>query len=193
MLHRARGDRVVSERRRVKILGFTFDNKPTVAAHIEETIKKTRRRYWVLRHLKNYGFTSEELVAVYQSLVRSVIEFCSVVYHSLLTDEQSKSLERLQLQALKCIYGYAGESYRSLLEKAGLEKLETRRLAAIDRFTDKCLKNRFASWFPHTRGRRSGRTCRPYEEKYACCDRLRDSPLYFMRRRLNDRAEQSIV
>jgi hypothetical protein len=97
------GERIESAQTKVKILGFTFENKPSVAAHIEEGIKKTRRRYWVLRHLKSYGFSDEELVLVYQSIVRSVVEYCSVVYHSLLTEEQSRALERVQYQALKCI------------------------------------------------------------------------------------------
>ena len=109
-----------------------------------------------------------------------------MVYHSLLSDEMDVRIERVQSQALKIIYGF-GFSYRSLLEKTGLETLKQRRLCAIDRFTDKCIQGKFAAWFPMVSGRRSQRNHRPYEEKYARCDRLRDSPLYFMRRRLNDR------
>jgi hypothetical protein len=94
-------------------------------------------------------------------------------------------LERIQAQALKIIYGF-GYSYRELLEKTGLEMLSERRLKAIDKFTTGCLNGKFAGWFPLTHTRRSARNPRPYVEKHARCDRLRNSPLYFMRRRLND-------
>ena len=160
----------------VRILGFYFETKPTVKTHIEMTIKKARRRYWVLRHLKLFGFDQKELVQVYSSLVRSVVEYCHVVYHSLLTGEMEADLERVQFQALKCIYGYAGQSYRSLLELSGLETLKDRRLKAMDKFTDKCLEGRFKEWFPLRETCRTIRNNRPYKEQYARCDRLRNSP-----------------
>ena len=176
----------------IKILGFTFSTRPTVNAHIEETIKKCRRRYWILRHLKNYGFDESELVMVYKSQVRSVLEYCSVVYHSMLTADQAEALERCQTQALKCIFGYAGESQRTLRQKAGLETLEVRRLAAVDRFTDKCLAGRFEDWFPKADRSRNTRRGKIYREDFARCDRLRNSPLFFMRRRLNQRMIESV-
>jgi hypothetical protein len=181
------GSLIKSKPENVRILGFIFSQSPTVHAHVEQIIKKTRRRYWVLRHLKNCGFDERELVLVYQSLVRSVIEYCSNVYHSMLTLDQSKALERLQFQALKCIFGYADNSYRSLLEKSGLQTLEERREAAVDKFTEKCLKGRFAGWFPLNQVEKVTRVTKKYQEKYARCDRLKNSPLYYMRRRLNER------
>ena len=185
------GEILQSDKENIKILGFIFENRPSVATHVEETIKKTRRRYWVLRHLRRYGFDEKELVMVYQSLLRPVLEYCSVVYHSLLTGALSANIERVQYQALKCIYGCTGESYRTLLQKAGIENLETRRLKAIDNFTKKCLEGRFEGWFPLRQTTRTTRSTRPYEEKYARCDRLKNSPLYFMRRRLNDLAQEN--
>jgi hypothetical protein len=78
-----------SEVKSLKILGFMFDQRPGVAAQVAEIVKKTRARLWVLRHLRVFGFDEEELIAVYKTCVRSVIEFTSVVYHSMLTEEQS--------------------------------------------------------------------------------------------------------
>jgi hypothetical protein len=173
----------------VKILGFTFEERPTVSAHVLELVKKARRRYWVLRHLQSYGFSQAELVQVYKSLIRSVLEYCGVVFHSMLTEELSDLLERVQYQALKCIYGYTGDSYRALRELSGLATLKERRLASIDRFVDKCLNGRFAEWFPLRNITRNTRMTRPYEERYARCDRLKNSPLYFIRKRLNDRVQ----
>ena len=114
-----------------------------------------------------------------------------VVYHSLLSADMSAVLERVQYQALKCSYGYEEKSYRVLLEKSGLETLEARRLRAIDKFTEKCLNTRYSGWYPVREGVRFLRNQRPYVENYARCERLRNSPLFFMRRRLNDQVTQS--
>ena len=140
--------------------------------------------------MKSFGFDQAELVSVYKSQIRSVIEYCSVIYHGLLTGEQTACLERLQYQALKCIFGY-GESYRFLLEKAQLEELKERRLKAVDKFTEKCLAGEYRRWFPENPGVRSTRGRRKYLEEFARCDRRRNSPIFYMRRRLNEK-EQDI-
>ena len=58
------GSVIESSRDRIKVLGFYLDGTPSVAAHIDEVVMKVRRRLWVLRHLKSYGFNSVELVKV---------------------------------------------------------------------------------------------------------------------------------
>jgi hypothetical protein len=167
----------------IKLLGFHFDSTPTVRAQVEAIEQKTKRRMWILRHLRNFGFSQEELVQVYSAQIRSVVEFCSVVYHSLLTSEQADALERLQYQCLKCIYGY-GDSYRSLRERSGLELLSERRVKA--KFTQKCLSGTYARWFPLNRATQRTRRRNKYKETFARCDRLRNTPIFYMRRRLNE-------
>ena len=122
---------------RLKVLGFHFSNKPGVGAHVEMIRKKFRIRFWSLRHLRSWGFTPEELVRVYTTYIRSVADYASVVYHSMLTDRQDKELERLQCHALKCIYG-TGISGRRMRAMAGLPTLRERRIAMTDKFANKC-------------------------------------------------------
>ena len=108
------------------------------------------------------------------------------VFHSMLTDGQDESLERLQTHALKCIYG-PGISGRRMREMAGLDTLRDRRIAQCDRFASKCANSeRFSDWFPKNLARRSTkRKEEMYKEEYASCNRLYNSPLFYMRRRLN--------
>ena len=127
-------------------------SRPTVRPQIENIISKTRRRFWILRHLKKFGLLEGDLVDVYKSCVRSVIEFTAVVYHSMLSAELSHELEKLQMQALKCIFGLQ-HSYRKLLEKTGQETLEDRRVSLCDKFALQCLNNQFSHWFPTREGR----------------------------------------
>ena len=77
-------------------------------------------------------------------------------------------------------------------EMAGVTTLRLRRIEAADKFAAKCLAStRFAAWFPKkTTARRSARGGGGEEdrEEYARCNRLRDSPIFYLRRRLNGKA-----
>ena len=54
------------------------------------------------------------------------------------------------------------------------------------KFAASCLKSdRFGWWFPVRGGRVSARSKVPYLENFARCQRLYNSPVFFMRRRLN--------
>ena len=118
------------------------------------------------------------------SLVRPIAEYCAPVFHSQMTDEQDEMLERQQSHALKLIFG-TNISAGKMRELAGVPTLRQRRIDLCDKFADKALKNpRFAPWFPLRAGRPT-RTSLKYEEMHARCDRLKNSPLFYMRRRLN--------
>ena len=94
-------------------------------------------------------------------------------------------MERLQRQALKVIFG-TDLSYTEMRKLAGIETLRQRRITLSDKFSKKCLdSDRFGHWFPERRAVRRGRAGEKYEEEFARCKRLFNSPLFFMRRRLN--------
>ena len=169
----------------MKVLGFCFSNRPTVAAHVLAVAKKLRKKFWVLRHLKKVGFTEKELLEVYNSVILPAADYCDVVYHSMMTSEQEDMLEKAQVGALRCIFGYE-LSARKLREKAQISTLRERRVAHCDKFAAKCLLNpRFSGWFPKKQAARPTRSGETYQEFYARCDRLKNSPLFYMRRRLN--------
>lgn len=168
----------------MKVLGFTFGKKPTMHLHVDTIVKKIRRNYWKLRLLKKFGFNEEELVKTYKSHILPGADYLDVVYHSSLTDEMDERLEQAQVGALRAIFGYK-LSARKLREKAVVTTLRNRRVAHCDKFAAKCVTSpRFSHWFP-LREARTGRTGEKYLEYYARCDRLKNSPIFFMRRRLN--------
>ena len=171
----------------MKVLGFTFGSRPNCSEHVERIRRSIRGRYWLLIHLQQHGFNTDELLRVYTTVIRPVAEYCAPVFHSMLTDREDEQLERLQSTALRYIYGF-GISYAKMRDLAGgLETLRSRRIALCDKFANKCVTSeRFSKWFkPHVRRRASSRSQTQYEEKFARCERLRNSPLFYMRRRLN--------
>ena len=102
----------------------------------------------MLRNLKNSGFTNEELVTVYKTMIRPVADYGCVVYHSSLSDQQDELLDNLQNGALRCIFG-PGISGRQMRELASIETLRKRRELMCDKFARKCASDPlFAKWFP---------------------------------------------
>ena len=121
-------------------------------------------------------------------MLRPVAEYACAVFHSGLTDQQDELLDRLQNQALKCIFGpYI--SARRMRALANIETLRSRRIEICDKFAKKSLANpRFQHWFPLRTTRSSVRSTKPQEkfrEDKARCDRLYNSPIFYFRRRLN--------
>ena len=168
----------------LKVVGFHFSRKPTVNLHVRETVSKVRRRFWILRHIKHHGLTEEELLAVYCSILRSVLEYACVVFGPMLSQENEEDLERVQSQSLKIIYGF-NKSYGQILASTGVQTLKERRDIAIRKFAVKSLEGSYSHWFPlNERGR--SRHSKKFREDFARCDRHKNSPIFAMRRVLND-------
>ena len=172
----------------MKILGFSFDSRPTVERHTEELRKKFRKRLWLLRNLKYARADAKDLVDCYSCFLRPVLEYCCSVYHPMLNSTQSTSLEKLQYAALKIIFGYNHEK-ADLLRLSGLSTLEERRKKLFENFCQKIHKNeRFRNIWLQERVFEGHdlRRQRIIVEKYARTQRLYKSPIYSIRRKLND-------
>ena len=169
----------------LKLLGFHFSDRPTCTAQVEAIRKSFRGRYWLLIHMGQHHYTKEELLKAYKTMVRPIAEYCSVVFHPMLTDRQDEQIERLQATALRYIYGF-GIPYAKMREMSGLATLRQRRIEACDKFAQKCLSSpRFQHWFPKNESVRRSRHSLEYKEEYARCDRLKNSTIFYLRRRLN--------
>ena len=89
-----------------KILGVRVGEDPSCwERNIQEIKKRTYATMSMLTKFKYAGLSREKLVHIYSLFVRSYTEYCSVAWHDSLTQEQTKSEERLQIVALKIILG----------------------------------------------------------------------------------------
>ena len=59
----------------------------------------------MITKLRYVGVSAEDLIDIYILFIRSVTEYCSVTFHSSLTQQQSDQLERIQRICLKVILG----------------------------------------------------------------------------------------
>ena len=130
----------VSWKETLKVFGFTFDSDAGCSTHEERIAARMRSRSWALQKLKRYGFSTTDLISIYTSYMRPLVEYVSVVWHSMLTAEQSAFLEKQQTLALRNIFGYrpSAAKMRSL---AGIDLLQTRRVEACKIFANKALSN----------------------------------------------------
>ena len=109
--------------------------------NVSEICKKAYGRVAMITKLKYAGVTTEDLIEIYCLFVRSCAEYCSVVWHSSLTQEQTKKIENIQKTSLKIILGDNFVDYTAACEMAGLEKLETRRQTRLLVYAKKCVKH----------------------------------------------------
>ena len=170
----------------LKTLGFIFNKQADVSDQVEALTRRFRSRTWALRDLRKSGLTTDELLTVYKSTIRPVIEYSSVIYHPMLTCELSDYIEKQQARALKNIFG-CEHSHRKLLELANIPTLKARREEACLKFARKMSMNkRFESHFRMRKTRSRAAQAEEFFEFPARTNRRYNSPLYFYRRILNE-------
>ena len=89
-----------------------------------------------------------DLLFVYNTVIRPGVEYSHTVYHSLIPEYLSLKLETVQKQAMKVIFGH-NIDYNNLIENGTIESLKSRREQAVARFAVKAASSpRFGpAWF----------------------------------------------
>ena len=87
-----------------KLLGVMISDNLSWNEHCDSIDKKATKRLFVLRTLKRVGLSTNDLVLVYCSIVKSIVEYASPVWAAipLYLDELIESVQR---NALKIIFG----------------------------------------------------------------------------------------
>ena len=127
----------------------------------------------------------EDMVTIYTSYIRSILEQSCTVWHSNRTVENSKDLERIQKSAIRIILGDHFTTYEDGLEVLMLAKLSERREKLSLNFAKKALKNDLVSdLFPLDTNRNKDK----YKVIHANTDRLKNSAVPYLQRLLNENA-----
>ena len=172
----------------IKLVGFTFGQTPNAAAHVESIKERFRRRIWMVYHLCRAGFRRRILYRLYCCYLRTVVEYCSAVYHPLLNKSQSEELEAMHRVAIRICFGFE-TPVGIIMQEEDIETLEARRIRRCDNFLRKAAANsRFRErWFPGRAGEgRVLRRRRVVQETRAATLRRYRSPLAFYQRRANE-------
>ena len=124
-----------------KLLGVWIQEDLSWSRNCKEICRKAYSRLSLITKLRYVGVGRDDLINIYILFIRSVAEYCSVIFHSSLTQQQSLKLEGIQKTCLKVILGEEYCDYETALEICGLESLEKRRKKRCLDFSLKCLKH----------------------------------------------------
>ena len=107
-----------------KLLGVYVTDNLCWSTHCEYIVQRARKCLYRLRCLKKSGVMEGDLVLLYSSLIRSVLEYASPVWANL-PEYLSLLIEGLQKKALEIIF--PGLPYRDALVHCGLRTLSDRK------------------------------------------------------------------
>ena len=121
-----------------KLLGVYITSNISWNVHVDHMLKKANKRLYALRVLRKAGVPKTDLVSIYCSLVRSVLEYAVPVW-SAIPAYLGDILERVQRKALHIIY--PNLDYFDALNHSGLISLCNRRVDLTCSFIEKAKRS----------------------------------------------------
>ena len=172
-----------------KIVGVWLTSDLKWAKNTKELCRRAYARITMITKLKYAGTHRNDLIDIYMKYIRSILEYCSVVWHSSLTQQQTNNLESVQKLCLKIILGTDYKDYDSALQQCSLEKLVDRREARCLKFGLKSLTHpKHCKMFPINPQLDAYDTRRPehFHVNRANTEQYRKSTIPYIQRKLNN-------
>ena len=146
---------------------------------------------WAISKLKLAGVCDVDLTHFFIMKIRSVLESNAVVFHSMLTGDDSDNLERIQKSFCHIVMGSRYVDYEESILYLELEKLSVRRTQLCLNFALKCLHSKkFKHLFELVpQNDHNIRHRRTFLEPQCAKERYKDSPLVYLTRLLNQHFE----
>ena len=174
---------------KMKILGTTVTTSLSWDDNCSEIITKVNNRMLLIRNLKTFGATTQELVHLWILYCRSVLEQSCVLWHSTLTQENDTDLERTQKTFAKLILGNRYNSYAEALVKLNLLPLSERRRQLCLNFATSGIENNTLGDLLRKNEKihkMPTRKNEPYQVDFCNRERLRKSSVIYMQSLLNE-------
>jgi hypothetical protein len=171
-----------------KLLGLIVSNDLTWSRNTQYIIKRANSRMELLRRISNFNAPIRDLVQIYITYIRSILEQSCVIWHSTLTQEDCDSLERVQKNALRNILKERYIGYENSLHIVQLETLFKRREKLLYSFGKKSIHiEQTKHLFTRKKTIHEMNMRRPdiYEVIQANTERLRNSTVPYIQRLLN--------
>ena len=86
------------------VLGPTLSNDLTWKRHVDNIVKKAGKRIYMLYQLKRAGVNQADLITIYISVVRPVVEYACPVWNTNLPIYLSENIEMIQKRAVRAIF-----------------------------------------------------------------------------------------
>ena len=170
-----------------RLLGITLTSNLSWAAHVDDICARATKKLWILIRFKSLGGSQDQLLCVYQTRIRSTLEFAAPVFTGALTKQQEQKIELVQKKAFAIILGNQYASYQAALLALHQDRLDVRREKLCLKFASKCVKSeKHGHMFKITPNNRSNaRWSKPFVEPLCHTARYYYSPIPFLTRLLN--------
>ena len=186
------GNLFIEQLKETKLCGVWLTDNLKWEKNTREIARKAFARMSMITKLKYVGVQKEDLLDVYILFIRSLTEYCAVVWHSSLTVELTAMLERVQRISLKVILGDDYTDYEKALDLFNLQTLYQRREDRCLRFAEKCLKHPVNNrMFPLNTNKHDlhSESKEKFIVNFARGEELKKSAIPYLQRRLNSAAE----
>ena len=132
----------------IRLLGVMVTSDLKWNAHCDYICQKAFARMWMLRRLKPLGATTEDLLQIYITQIRSILEFAVPAWNSGLTKALINQLERVQKCALAIILDKDYITYSNAIKKLQIKTLAERRRELCMSFALQSQKSdKYSNWF----------------------------------------------
>ena len=98
------GEQVLERVEHAKMLGVTISNNLTWSKHVDNIVSKAGKRVYMLYQLKSAGISQNDLVKIYVSIIRPVLEYACPVWSTSLPKYLSDAIEMIQKRVLRSIH-----------------------------------------------------------------------------------------
>ena len=171
------------------MLGLRISDDLSWDENCKNICRKAYSRIGMLTKLKYAGVSVEHLIEIYVLMIRSVTEYCAVVFHSTLTEKQSQKIEMIQKTCLRIILGEMYMGYEAALEMTGLQTLHFRRQQRCLSFALRSLKFQIGDrLFPlnQNNDKKEVRSREKFTVNFARTEEYKSSTIPFCQRLLNE-------
>ena len=115
-------DRVSSH----KVLGLNIMDNMKWNNNVKDIVEKASKRIYIIRVLKRSGAPPQDLINIYLALIRSVLEYCCVVWSHSITEYLSSKIEKVQKRVMRLLF--PDLHYIDALNAVKYDRLDERRL-----------------------------------------------------------------
>ena len=155
---------------------------------------KVNARMDLLRKMSDFSPPVKDLVHIYITYIRSILEQSCVLWHSALTEEDSNNLERVQKNACRNILKERYISYENAISVLQIPTLVQRREILLYNFGRKCLfLEQTKHLFPLNPNSHDmiHRNTEKFQVIHAKTERLRKRTIPYIQRVLNDKHNEN--
>ena len=174
---------------KMKILGTIITNKLSWNENCDFLIRKVNARMQLLRKVWSFGSTPEEMVQLWKTFCRSILEQSCVLWDSGLTAENRRDLERTQKTFARLVLEEDFKNYKQALIILQIPTLQDRRKELTLRFAKTgIMDGTLTDLFPKKRKNHSMKTRKgnTYKVTHANTSRFQNSAVITMQRMLNE-------